>query len=77
MQIRFSTELDDRYPNPKVASSSDSLAIAKDFRSRNYILNRYRHNRTFTFPTVKAMLKLNKRLVPELRAFDLKKVGIK
>jgi len=76
MQIIFWTELDSEYPNPRVASYADSLAIAKDFRSRNYILNRYRHNQSFTLPTVKAILNLNKEISPVLRAFDLKKVGV-
>ncbi len=76
MQIKFSGELDSRYPNPRVASSSDSMAIAKDFRSRNYILNRHRHHKTFTLPTARSMLNLNRNLYPELKAFDLKKVGV-
>lgn len=75
-QIEFSYELDRSFPNPRVATHTDSLAIANDFRSRNYLLNRQRHINTFTLPAIVFMLELNGKMYPSLRDFDLKMIGI-
>jgi len=52
-------------------NSTDSLAMAKDFRSRNYILDRYRHCNSVMLPTIESIVELNKKITPALREIDL------
>jgi len=71
IHIRFWDELSNSYPIPGTANFSDSLALAKDFRSRNYLFNRHRHNKSFTLPSIESMIQLNNKLYPVLLEVDL------
>lgn len=71
LYIQFWDEFRNLYPFPEIASSADSLNMAKDFRSRNYILDRYRHCNVVMRPAIESIVELNKKIVPVLKEIDL------
>ncbi len=73
LYIKYWDNMNDQYPVPEIAAFSDSLAVARDFRSHNFLLRRYKHSNTFTRPTIESMIELNKKLTPALREVDLSK----
>ena len=72
MHIEYWGKIKDSYAVPEVASSADSMRIARDFRTRNYLVARHTHSRNYTIRVVEAIVELNQKLSPALRDIDLK-----
>ena len=67
MHIGYWGKIQDSYAVPKVASAADSIGLAGDFRSLNYLVARHNHSKNLTLPTVRDLVELNKKLSPALR----------
>lgn len=68
MHITYWGKISDSY---LLAGPVDTMGIAKDFRSRNYLSGRFRHSSKLTLPTLEAIVELNKKLASALRDFDM------
>ena len=67
MHIGYWGKIQDSYAVPKVASAADSIGLAGDFRSLNYLVARHNHSKNLTLPTIRDLVELNKKLSPALR----------